>query len=403
MVSPLGIYVSVPFCKAKCSFCNFASDAFGPERMDGYVDRLCREIAETRLSVARMDARLERTVDSVYFGGGTPSLLSAEQFRTIFTTLRDEFEIRSEAEITLECAPGQLSEETLEELLGQGVNRVSLGVQSFVDREARAVGRLHTRVMCEEEIARLRRAGIRDVGIDLIAGLPHQTEGSWRESLERAIASGVEHVSVYMLEVDEDSRLGREALKGGERYGAENLPSEDESAALYEVACEALDVGGVRQYEISNFAREGHTSRHNVKYWKRLPYIGFGLDAHSMLRAGEGAVRFQNVDDLDVYMGDPSELKVLPQKNAKPDPEFVSREAAFEESLFLGLRLVEGVCFDDLQREFGVELVAAVMPGVEESREAGLLDVSEGRIFLTARGRMASNEVFCRLLISATA
>lgn len=404
MDCPLGIYLSVPFCKAKCSFCNFASDAFGSDRMDSYVDRLCREIAEVRSAAGRMGAEPGRAADSVYFGGGTPSLLSALQFRRIFAALQDEFEISSEAEMTLECAPGQLAEETLEELLQQGVNRVSLGVQSFVDREARAVGRLHTRAICEAEIVRLRKADVREIGIDLIAGLPHQTEASWGESLECALASGVDHVSVYMLEVDEDSRLGREALSGGERYGAEGLPSEDEAAAMYEIACEALNAGGMYQYEISNFARIGHTSRHNMKYWKRLPYIGFGLDAHSMLPAGEGAVRFQNVDDLDHYMKDSSSaLIVLPQIGERPEPEFVSREAAFEESLFLGLRLIEGVSLDDLRREFGHELIASVMHVVKESREAGLMEMNSDRIFLTARGRMASNEVFSRLLVPTAA
>jgi oxygen-independent coproporphyrinogen-3 oxidase len=207
-----------------------------------------------------------------------------------------------------------------------------------------------------------------------------------------------------MLELDEDSRLGREALIGGERYGAEVLPSEDETAALYESACAVLNAGGVRQYEISNFAREGHTSRHNLKYWKRLPYLGFGLDAHSMLPACDGAVRFQNVDDLDVYMESSSgDLTVLPKAAIRPEAEFVGREAAFEESLFLGLRLVEGIDLKDLCREFGRERVASVMQGMEESREAGLIEMHGDRIFLTDRGRMASNEVFSRLLVPSSA
>ncbi|HEY0162915.1 MAG TPA: radical SAM family heme chaperone HemW, partial [Edaphobacter sp.] len=298
MNSPVGIYLSVPFCKAKCSFCNFASDAFGTARMDAYVDRLCREIAGSREAAERMGAMLPREADSVYFGGGTPSLLSADQFRRIFASLRGAFDLADDAEMTLECAPGQLAEETLEELLRQGVNRVSLGVQSFVDREAQAVGRLHTRAMCESEITRLQRAGVREVGLDLIAGLPHQTEESWKISLEAALATGVTHVSVYMLEVDEESRLGREVIAGGSRYGAASVPSGDEAVAWYEAGCDLLNVGGLLQYEISNFAREGHRSRHNIKYWRRLPYIGFGLDAHSMLPQGGDAVRFQNVDDL---------------------------------------------------------------------------------------------------------
>jgi oxygen-independent coproporphyrinogen-3 oxidase len=402
----VGLYLSVPFCKAKCSFCNFASDAFGSSRMDAYVDRLCGEIRRARPAAKQMGARLERGADSIYFGGGTPSLLSAAQFRRIFEALREEFDVDGDAEVTLECAPGQLSDETLEELLCQGTNRVSLGVQSFVDREAQAVGRLHTGALCEAEIARLRSSGVQEIGLDLIAGLPHQSEASWRQSVEHAIATEVTHVSVYMLEVDEESRLGREVLSGGGRYGAREVPSEDDAAAWYEIGCEILDAAGVRQYEISNFAREGHESRHNVKYWQRLPYIGFGLDAHSMLPASEGAVRFQNTDDLDDYMSDGANSGLMGILQARPrtiEVDLIGREAAFEESLFLGLRMNEGVDLDALRKTFGGVLVASVMPGVTETREAGLLSVEGDRMRLTAKGRMASNEVFSRLLVPAVA
>lgn len=406
MDSPVGLYLSVPFCKAKCSFCNFASDAFGASRMDAYVTRLCGEIRDARATVERLGATLGRVADSVYFGGGTPSLLSGAQFRRIFAALGEEFDLSADVEMTLECAPGQLAEETLEELLRQGVDRVSLGVQSFVDREAQAVGRLHTGAMCEAEIVRLRAAGLRGIGVDLIAGLPHQTSASWEESVHRAIQSGVTHVSVYMLEVDDESRLGREVLAGGRRYGAYALPTEDEAAALYESACAMLEQGGVRQYEISNFAREGHRSRHNLKYWLRQPYMGFGLDAHSMLPAGDEAVRFQSTDDLDAYMLQENRaelMNVLPREKGLLKPESIDREAAFEESMFLGLRLNEGVDLAALRKEFGGVLVASVMPGVAEARDAGLLLVEGERVWLTARGRMASNEVFSRLLVPLVA
>jgi oxygen-independent coproporphyrinogen-3 oxidase len=353
-----------------------------------------------------MGARLESAADSIYLGGGTPSLLSAAQFRSIFAVLREQFVIAADAEVTLECAPGQLADETLEELLRQGVNRVSLGVQSFVDREAQAVGRLHTAAMCEAEIVRLRDAGVREIGIDLIAGLPHQSEASWRQSIARAIASEVTHLSVYMLEIDDESRLGREVLAGGGRYGAREVPSEDDAAAWYEVGCEMLGAAGMRQYEISNFAREGHGSRHNVKYWRRLPYVGFGLDAHSMLPMRDGAVRFQNTDDLEAYMGDqPSAgpLGILQEGKSRRAAEFIGREAAFEESMFLGLRLNEGVSLDALREEFGGVLVASVMPGLVEAQEAGLIVVEGERVRLTSKGRMASNEVFSRLLVPAGA
>lgn len=401
-MSPVGLYLSVPFCKAKCSFCNFASDAFAPQRMDAYVERLCAEIRGARAAADRMEAVLGRDADSVYFGGGTPSLLRAEHFRRIFAALREEFDVAADAEETLECAPGQLADDTLEELRRQGVNRVSLGVQSFVDREAAAVGRLHTGAECEREIARLRAAGVNEICLDLIAGLPHQTEASWRESVVRAIASEVTHVSVYMLEVDDDSRLGREVLGGGGRYGAREVPHEDETAAWYELACGMLCEAGIAQYEISNFARAGHESRHNVKYWRRQPYIGFGLDAHSMLCGDNGAVRFQNTDDLDVYLAEDGPLPVLPRGD-RVDPEWVGREAQFEESLFLGLRMNVGVDLAALRVEFGAALVESVVPAMHEVSEAGLLEMVDERVRLTARGRMASNEVFSRLLVPAMA
>ncbi len=267
--------------------------------MERYVERLCGEVAGVRSKAASLGAILPELVDSIYFGGGTPSLLSAGLVRQIFETLRSQFNVAEDAEITLECAPGQLSGETLDELLRQGLNRVSLGVQSFVDRESAAIGRLHTEEVCLGEVARLRHAGIEEINLDLIAGLPHQTAASWVYSVEAAIATGVPHVSVYMLEVDEDSRLGREALAAGTRYGAGTIPGNDAIAEGYAQACEWLEDAGVRQYEISNFAREGYESRHYLKYWRQQPYMGFGLDAHSMLRGRDGAVRWANVDELD--------------------------------------------------------------------------------------------------------
>jgi oxygen-independent coproporphyrinogen-3 oxidase len=403
MVEPVGVYISVPFCKAKCTFCNFASDAFGGDRMQGYVERICGEIHASRRGVETFGVTLPSSVDSVYFGGGTPSLLSGEQFRRIFECLRGEFALAAAAEITLECAPGQLSDGTLEELLRQGLNRVSFGVQSFVDAESAAVGRLHTRQQCEEEVARVRVAGLEEINIDLIAGLPHQTEKSWRYSVERTIASGVPHVSVYMLEVDEESRLGREILEKGSRYSALAVPSEDAVVEWNLQACDALGAAGLEQYEISNFAREGHRSRHNLKYWRREPYVGFGLDAHSMLRTESGAVRFANGDDLDVYL-DGGESGSAPLKvfaPLVPEVEVVGQEKAFEESLFLGLRLNEGVRLDALGSRFGEAMMRDVMPALQEVREAGLLAIEGSCARLTARGRMVSNEVFSRLLLAS--
>ena len=187
----------------------------------------------------------------------------------------------------MECAPGTLTSDILQALQRCGVNRVSLGVQSFVDQEAVSVGRIHKAATVQDDIARLRAAGISNINVDLIAGLPHQTHESWDYSVQQAIASGVPHVSVYMLEVDEDSRLGREVLAGGTKYHAHFVPDDDLTADLYLEACEKLNASGIAQYEISNFARPGLESTHNLKYWTRQPYMGFGVDAHSMLYATE--------------------------------------------------------------------------------------------------------------------
>jgi oxygen-independent coproporphyrinogen-3 oxidase len=294
--------------------------------------------------------------------------------------------VDADAEVTVECAPGQLSDASLAAFLAHGVNRLSFGVQSFVDREAAAVGRLHTGATSRDEIRRMQAAGVQRIGIDLIAGLPHQTDASWRYTVEQAIESGVGHVSVYMLEVDDGSRLGREALAGGSRFGAAELPEDDHVADWYAAACEWLGAAGLAQYEISNF---GVPSRHNRRYWERRPYVGFGLDAHSMLRAGLGGVRWANAEQMDVYAG-----PGMGERGFARTVDHVGREAAFEEELFLGLRLVEGVGLARLERDFGLR-----PDGIGEMSEAGLLQCDGDRLRLTARGRMASNEVFSRLLL----
>jgi oxygen-independent coproporphyrinogen-3 oxidase len=288
------------------------------------------------------------------------------------------------------------------------MNRISFGVQSFVDRETAAVGRLHTEQQCEAEFARVRAAGIDEINIDLIAGLPHQTAQSWKHSVERAVASGAPHISVYLLEVDDESRLGREMLEQGTRYSASAVASEDDAADWYQQACNWLNAAGVHQYEISNFARPGHRSRHNIKYWQRQPYVGYGLDAHSMLTTGEGAVRFANTSDLDEYLGDsagatPFRVFGESPKDAATEIDIIGRDEAFEESLFLGLRLNEGVDLDRLRSQFGDDPVHDAMPALLEVCDAGLLEINEECARLTPQGRLVSNEVFSRLLVAAAA
>jgi oxygen-independent coproporphyrinogen-3 oxidase len=385
----LGIYVSVPFCKAKCSFCNFSSGVFATGRMDSYVTRVCEEVRGSREWARKLERGVPEEVDSVYFGGGTPSLLPPELVRRVFAGLRGEFRIAPGAEITVECAPGQLADETLEALQREGMNRVSFGVQSFVDAECAAVGRLHTGASCLAELQRVGRAGVPRVGVDLICGLPGQTEESWQYTVGQALEAGVEHVSVYMLEVDEDSRLGREKLAGGVRYGAGMLPVEDAVTDWYRAGVEWLASGGVEQYEISNFARGGGCagwSAHNLKYWVREEYLGFGMDAHSMLRVGAGGVRWANADSMSGY-ADRLEFERVVDR--------VSEREGFEESLFLGLRLVRGLDLSGLD----AGLVGEIVGAVEECVEGGLMVRDGSVVRLTERGRMASNEVFERLLV----
>jgi putative oxygen-independent coproporphyrinogen III oxidase len=391
---PLGVYISVPFCKTKCSYCNFASGVFSKQVFRKYVDRVVEDIANAENTATRMGGELDPYVDTIYLGGGTPTLLESEQLRRIFDGVRQKFEVGRDAEVTVECAPGTLSQEIIDTLLRCGVNRVSLGVQSFIDKEASSVARLHTRKITLEEIARLRDSGIENISIDVIAGLPHQTRESWDDSLAQVIDTGVPHASVYMLEVDEDSRLGRELIAGGTKYHARFVPDDDLTADLYERAIDRLNTAGIQQYEISNFARPEFESKHNLKYWTREPYFGFGVDAHSMLNAVSGsdldAVRFATTDNLEQYVSG-VELARTP----------VSLNEAIEEAFFLGLRLVKGVDLEAVVERYGTPAAIAFREELAEMASAGLVELNEGHVRLTDRGRLVSNEVFGRLISTA--
>jgi oxygen-independent coproporphyrinogen-3 oxidase len=386
MDETLGLYISIPFCRAKCTYCNFASGVFPASDHERYVDRVCRELEGARQRAEQEGWNLPQDVGSIYLGGGTPSTLEPPHLHHIFTTISGTFTTRN-AEVTVECAPGQISPEFLQAMVEVSATRVSLGVQSLVDKEAAATGRSHTRKIVGEDVRRLHDAGVA-VNVDLIAGLPGQTLASWRESLEALSNLQAEHASLYMLEVDEDSRLGRELIGKGTRYGAGLVPADDTIAQMYEEGIKGLSAAELDQYEISNFAIPGHRSRHNLRYWTRKPYLGSGLDAHSMLRTRDGrAVRFGNTDDLPAYIADYESLT----------PDVLDRAAELEEAWFLGLRLNEGVSLSALREEFGGP--------VDASREVrnqliqdGLLEQRGDRIRLTHRGRMLSNDVFERFL-----
>ena len=399
---PLGLYISVPFCKSKCSYCNFASDVFAGVRMQGYVDRLCADIAAAEAIAIEAGGKFEPEVDSIYFGGGTPSLLEPAQLQQIFAAIRERFDVAHDGEITVECAPGTLSDAVIDALARGGVNRVSLGVQSFVDAEARSVGRLHTRDIALADIARLRRAGIGNINVDLIAGLPHQTATSWETSLDEVISSGVPHASVYMLEVDEDSRLGRELIAGGTRYHAHFVASDELTAEMYERACERLSATGIVQYEISNFARPGKESRHNLKYWTRQPYLGFGVDAHSMLRSASAefeAVRLAMAESLDEFTNTRGRGPLDGSSGQAMRHTIVSSTQAWEETFFLGLRMNKGVNLREIERQFGREAVERAQPIVAEIIADDLAEMRSDCLCLTSRGRLLSNEVFEKFLL----
>lgn len=402
--SALGLYVSIPFCRSKCTYCNFASGVYPAAEHARYITRVIEDMTDARAWAEGMGAQLPRRVDTVYLGGGTPSLLAPELVAQLFGAIRAEFALDPEAEITVECAPGQLADATLDALAAAGVNRVSLGVQSFIDTEARASGRLHSRAAVLEDLRRLRAAGIANLNIDLIAGLAGQTPASWEESLAVLVETGVPHASVYMLEVDEDSRLGRELLAGGVRYHAATVPTEEAITQMYMRAIEKLAEAGLAQYEISNFSRPDAHSLHNLRYWERRPYLGLGLDASSMLRealpaadsAARGSgrrecgygLRTTTTDDLKAYLGGPQPVETA----------WLSPARQHEEAWFLGLRLNSGVEVKALEQEFGRKLVMQAMDAVERPAENGLLTFDGARVRLTPRGRLISNDVFQEFL-----
>ena len=389
----IGLYLSIPFCKSKCTYCNFASGVFPASYFDQYIGRLEEDLRAVREKTAQWNAALPEVTDTIYLGGGTPSLLPPDLIRRLFAAIRREYVALPNAEITIECAPGQLDDATLTAMAECGVNRISFGVQSFVDSEAKHTGRLHTRDIALRDIERVRRAGIPHINVDLIAGLPGQTRDSWRESLVVLTETDIDHASIYMLEVDEDSRLGREVVSGGLKYYAPQVPPDEAIVEMYSEAVDLLALHGLAQYEISNFARPRRESVHNQKYWRRKPYLGLGLDAHSMLRTRSGsALRFATTDELEPFLASPGWDNL----------HRLSRKEELEEAWFLGLRLNEGVNLRDLHADFG-PVANFFEPILTDLECDGLITWTGNQIALTPRGRLVSSEVFERFLIRVAA
>jgi oxygen-independent coproporphyrinogen-3 oxidase len=360
-----GVYVSYPFCNQKCTFCNFASGvSSGPSR-SLYEEALLREIRRHHW---------QWLPETVYFGGGTPSLMHPSILKELLAAIPSDGLI----EVTLECAPGTLSADRVAEWVRCGVNRVSLGVQSFDENELRHSGRRHTAEVVEKNLRLLRSGGITNINLDLIAGLPHQTGSSWARSLGWIERLAPSHVSVYLFEVDEDSRLGKEILTGGSRYSAAFIPSEEAGAEFYEVAVDRLAYLGYRRYEISNFSQRGFESVHNLKYWRLEPYAGFGLDAHSY----DGTFRWGNPDKVEAYL----------RYSESPDRDGEREEVdGVEERFFVGLRLTDGI------RPTEAEWSRFASP-IRKWTELGMLEQDNGALRLSPKGVLISNEVFQEFL-----
>ena len=354
-----GVYLSFPFCAQKCTYCNFASGVFPRELEDRYQGLLRRELDETVWPW---------TPETVYLGGGTPSQIALDDLRELLRRIPG----RPWAEATMEAAPGSFTREQAAAWREAGINRVSLGVQSFVAGELRKTGRKHTAEMVAADVALLREEGIPDVNLDLIAGLPGQTAASWEVSLDWIERLSPPHASVYMLEVDEDSRLGLEILNNGPKYGAQDIPDEDAIAAMYERAVERLEEMGLPRYEVSNF---GRPSRHNLKYWRLEEYLGFGADAHS----SAGGERWQNPETALEYVEQgPGRREATPADPAS-------------ERFFVGLRLSEGIVAAAAELDRWSEPIARFVGD-------GLLERDGARLRLSARGVLVSNEVLQEFL-----
>ena len=365
-----GVYIHIPFCKSRCSYCDFATDVYRSSgAVELYVEALCKEISSFR--------QRNIDIDTIYFGGGTPSLLLPHQLESILGRVRDIFEVAAGAEITMEMNPATVTSESLAAFRGLGVNRASFGVQTFNERDLKLLARGHDANDARQTFRLLRDAGFENISFDLIAGLPGQTLDDWRRNLEEAVSMSPEHLSLYLLEIHEGTPLAEQV-----RSGRRPMPDEDLAADMYELMIDTLEAAGYRQYEISNFAKPGFDSRHNSKYWRMDPVYGFGVSAHSF----DGRERYANDRDTAGYV-----TKISSQGSAevfRETPNYAS------ESAFLGLRLSEGIDIALHQSIFDVDLASKIAA----LRSHGLVEESGGRLCLTRRGMLFSNEVFAEFV-----
>ena len=371
------LYLHVPFCLRKCRYCDFLSFPAAEETQKKYLEVLAGEIRRTA-PAERIDVR------SVFFGGGTPSLLPGEAIAELMETVREHFRLLPSAEVTLEANPGTFDRSKAEKWLAAGVNRISMGVQSFDDALLARLGRIHDAETARRQFALLREGGFRNLSMDLMMGLPGQTAGTWERTLREAVSLGPEHLSCYSLIVEEGTPFFAE-----QEAGALELPSEEEERAMYGFTCDFLAGQGFAQYEISNFARPGYESVQNSGYWQRVPYFGFGLGAASLVLGEEGERRYSNVRELRSYLGSAGNPSLL-----HTEEELLSDTDREEEFMFLGLRMNEGVNAERFRETFGVSLGEVYGKALRDNIGKGLMEEADGRFRLTARGRDLGNLVF---------
>jgi oxygen-independent coproporphyrinogen III oxidase len=370
----LGIYIHIPFCLQKCSYCHFLSFPFESETESRYVKSILREMKSFAES-QNIDE-----VDSIFFGGGTPSLIPADSIAKILDECRTLFPLSEDCEISLEANPGTITSEKASIYRLAGINRISLGAQSFQDRELAVIGRIHNAGMIADSLALLREHGFHNINADLILGLPEQTPKSWRDNLEQFALLNIPHVSIYMLDLDDKSPLAPLIAQG-----LLMLPEEDTVADLYLETIGFLHSCACNHYEISNFARAGYQCRHNLKYWNREPVHGFGLGSHSY----DGQSRFSNCTEIGEYCR-------LVESNHTPIvwQETVTAQQALQESLFLGLRLSKGIDWNSLPRQDLPDLLDQYKAALKESGMNGLIEWEGATVRLTDKGKLLSNEIF---------
>jgi len=366
----LGLYVHVPFCSSICNYCNFNRGLFQGELKDRYVAAVEREIRA---------AGHGEPADTIFFGGGTPSLLDPHEIGRLITAARESFALAPDSEITLETNP---ETSTLERMAGfreAGVTRISFGVQSFRDEELQRLGRIHSANRAREAVREARAAGFDNVSLDLMMWLPQQTPAQWRESVDALIDVAPEHASLYLLELYPNSPLKEDMARAGW-----SLAPDDDAAEMYLWSLERLELGGYEQYEISNVSRQGFRSRHNLKYWQDGEWLGFGCGAHST----RGGVRWKNVASTEEYIS-----RLHAGQTPVAEHRTLSRETQLEEALFTGLRLTEGLDLDDVGRRYDTDVWRRYARPLQPSLDAGLAVREGSRLRLSRDGMLLANEI----------